>query len=95
MSNNSLSKNELIILTPSLLYMHAKGVCEAKADANVQSSAIVTNAQSIQISFLYNLFSIFKHFYLRIWLWFNCRFYYKLAWISWNIFATMLQKSYL
>ena len=47
MSNNSLSKNELIILTPSLLYMHAKGVCEAKAIANVQKAEAVTNSQSL------------------------------------------------
>jgi hypothetical protein len=47
MSNNSLSKNELIILTPSLLYMQAKGVCEAKAIANVQREAQVSNSQSL------------------------------------------------
>ncbi len=47
MSNNSLSKNELIILTPSLLYMQAKGVCEAKAIANVQKEALVSNSQSM------------------------------------------------
>ena len=95
MSNSSLNKNELIILTPSLIYMLAKGVCEAKADATVQKISVSTDAQSNRLIPLHAALSNQFHFFFRIRLWYTCSPYCQLTWIPWHIFAAIFQKSHL
>jgi hypothetical protein len=45
MSNRSIGKNELIVLSPSLIYIYTKGVC-ADAEADELQHDHISNAES-------------------------------------------------